>query len=980
MLRNFVFNYLGIFVFLFVALCSNSLRAQYYFDHLTITEGLTHNTVYCMLQDQNGYIWIGTGFGLNRFDGYDLKVYKSRFEEESKTGFKGLHISSIFEDSSGNLWVGTKKMGINLKLRDSDKFVNKKEDPNFLLIKEFEVSSFFEDHKGAIWISTIGAGVLKYDPLTNSSRLYNKKDAELSSDIVFSILEDHKDVLWVATAGGGLNMLFPGDDNFTLSHEMLPGSPNLSGYKKTMYLDGGFLWLATQGTGVYKIDLEDLSFERYSPDNKESGLTSNAAMDILVDSDSLVFVSTDGEGLFRLDRAQNKFHPVRNRYRDKTSLNSNALLCMYMDQTDNLWIGSFNGGVNILKTAKVKFDFHSLVQKDVEGPILNSALSIYEHSNGQLIVGTDGAGLYVFDHADKMGLVAQYLTNPADNRSISGDVVKTIYEDTKGRIWMGYFGAGLDIFDPSSNSFERIFENGALSVSNVWDIDGLANGSILIATLGDGLYVYDPDLDLVKQLDQIEHQRIMEIFVDSSNRIWVGSAERGLELIDAQGNKIYSFRHDFADSTSISDNAIRAVFEDSKGNIWVGTERGGLNMWNGVNSFKRYNESDGLLSNNVAGIAEDSLGTLWISGFKGVSNLDFKTNSIKNYNFHNEKDANQFNQGAILVSKTKQILFGGIYGLNSINPQLSKEEHKEIKLFFSDLKINNQSVKVGPDSRGHIHLKSPIEISESLNMVYTDHSLSIYFSNNDYAYQLDNRFDYKLEGFDPDWKFTKPGENSATYTNLDPGNYILRVKYKNFEKRLNINISPPIWQLLWFRLLIFVVLALVLIMLIHGWTQRKIESHTRELLMFKNERLESEIDQNNSKLMFTSVQMAQKNEVLKTLLKEIKEMKKTQDPDTRSLESKINLELNNSDYWNEFNYYFNQVDKEFIKRLKESFPNLTKNDLRIISLLRLNLSTKEIAALLNISSRAVEQARYRLKKRLCLPVNTDLGVYILSYK
>ena len=962
------------------AFCSNALKAQFYFDHLTITEGLTHNTVYCMHQDQNGYIWIGTGFGLNRFNGYDLKVYNSRFEEESNTGFKGLHISSIFEDSKGNLWVGTKKMGINVKLSDSDKFTNKASEASFSLIKGFEVSSFYEDQRGAIWISTIGAGVLRYDPITQTSKIYNNKEAGLSSDIAFSILEDHNQVLWVATAGGGLNMLYPGSDAFTQSHEMLPNSPNLSGYKKTMCLDGGFIWLATQGTGVYKINLEDLSYERYSSDIKESGLSSNAAMDIVVDSKKRVFVSTDGEGLFSLDRAQNTFKPIRNRYRDRSSLNSDALLCLYMDQTDNLWIGSFNGGVNILKTAKVKFDFHSIVDNREGGSLSNSVLSIYEHSNGQLLVGTDGDGLYVYDHANKMVQLAHYNSSDASAGSISGDVVKTIYEDSKGRVWIGYFGAGLDVYDPMSNSFERIFEDGILSTANVWDIDELANGSILIATLGDGLFVYDPKIGIAQRLDQLEHRRIMEIFVDSSNRIWVGSAEGGLELIDAQGVLIYSFEHDRADSTSISDNAIRAVFEDVEGDIWVGTERGGLNLWMGQKNFKRYDESSGLLSNNVTGIAEDSLGILWVSGFKGVSSFDLDIDSISNYNFHNEKDANQFNQGALLVSQTKQILFGGIYGLNSIDPKPVKDEQKAYKLIFSDLKINNESVPVGPDADGDVHLLSPIENAESLYLDHRDHSLSIYFSNNDYAYQVDNKFAYKLEGFDPNWKYTKLGENSATYTNLDPGNYTLKLKYKNFERRLNINITPPVWQLLWFRILIFIVLVLVFLSLLNLWTQRKIASHKRELLVFKNERLETEIDQNNSKLMFTSVQMAQKNDVLKTLLKEIKLMKVDQSLDVRSLESKIKFELSNSDYWNEFNYYFSQVDKEFIKNLKDTFPTLTKNDLRIISLLRLNLSTKEIAALLNITVRAVEQARYRLKKRLDLPVNTDLGVYILSRK
>lgn len=952
------------------------LHAQHYFDHLTIKEGLTHNTVHCITQDTAGYIWIGTSYGLNRYNGFDLKTFNSSLSSDSSSGFKGLDISAIFEDSNGNLWVGTKKMGINIKYFDSDTFVNLLNQPSFDSIKGFEISSFYEDGSGMIWITTIGSGVFKYDPVQHTATIYNSSNSGLSSDITFSVVEDHKGVIWVASAGGGINRKLSGLDNFQLSHEMLPNSANLSGYRKKLCLDEDFLWLATQGTGVYRINLDDLTYDRYSLDNPSKGLNSNSVMDIIKDKEGNIFAATDGEGLFRYDRIDDMFIPIKNKHKDKASLNSSALQCLFMDETDNLWIGSFNGGVNILKTAKVKFDFYSLDKESYELPSTNSVLSICELSKGNILVGTDGGGLYVYESSRNMSQEESYRYSKEEKNSISGNIVRTIFEDSNGKVWIGHFGFGVDLFDPQKKSFIRVFDSGILSNANVWSIEELNNGMILIGTLGEGLFIYDPKSKLLKEIP-LRSKEIMEVYVDVNSNIWIGYSEMGIDVLNTSGELLHTYEFDVEDDLSLSDNGVRTIFQDNKERIWIGTERGGLNL-KVDKGFKRFGQSYGFLSNNITAICQDSMGYMWMSGFSGLTRFMYSSNEIVNYDFHTEKDANQFNQKSILKSNDGLILIGGIYGLNLINPEKPEVENRDYKVFISDLKINNQWIDLKSNESNFEYLLKPIEQSNIIRMTHRDHSFTIYFATNDYANHFDAVFDFKMEGFDPDWKQTEKGLNSATYTNLDPGNYTFRYKYQDVSNIVTIQIRPPFWQRLWFRLLVSSLILAGLWLAVNLYTQKQVASHKRQVLQLENEKLESEIGQNNSKLMFNSAQIAQKNEVLKNLLKEIKLLNNSKD--LRSLESKINFELTNSDYWNEFNYYFSQIDKAFVEVINQAHPNLTKNDLRIIALLRLNLSTKEISSLLNVSVRAIEQARYRLKKRLGLDVNTNLGVYILNFK
>ena len=950
--------------------------AQYYFDHLTIVDGLTHNTVHCIEQDSIGYIWIGTSYGLNRYNGYELKKYIGSSSGSSTTSFKGVHISALYEDSKGNLWVGTKKNGINLKYFDRDTFVNLSTNAGLDLIQNTEISSFYEDTNGSIWITTIGKGVMQYDPFNERTVVYNSSNAGLSSDITFSAVMDHEGILWIAAAGGGINMLLPEKSNFVLSHEMLPNSANLAGYRKKMCLDGAFLWLATQGTGLYKVKLSDLSYERFSIDDIASGIPTNVVMDVIKDKAGNIYAATDGAGLFVYDPIKNAFKPVRNKNKDQTSLNTDALYCLLMDNTDNLWIGSFNGGVNILKSSKVKFDFYQLGKLSNEERNSNSVLSMLEHSNGELLIGTDGGGLLIAEDVEKLEKIQVYKSDQSTSNSISGNTIRTLFEDSRGLVWVGHFGSGVDQYDPFTGLFKSILPNSILSISNIWAFDELVDGRILIGTLGQGLFLLnDKTMELTKV--DLRSTEIMDVLVDHEGKIWVGYAEMGLDVLNASGALLSSFEYDELDPFSLSDNGVRAIFQDKLNQIWIGTERGGLNL-KIKEGFKRFDHSSGLLSNNISGICEDSKGYLWLSGFAGLAQFDNNSYEVINYDFRRQKDANQFNQQAILFSKANKILAGGIYGLNLIDAFKPADTEYDYKVFLSQMDINNETISLTSKSSNSFRFDQPIEHAELVHLDYKDRSFTLYFANNDFANSYDESFSYLLEDFDLEWQTTEKGSNIAYYTNIDPGTYKLRYKYKDVENDILLNIHPPLWQTAWFRVLILLIAIVGAWLGLNLYTQQKVAVHKRQVLQLQNEKLASEINQSNSKLMFNSAQIAQKNEVLKSLLKDIKLVKEKED--LTSIISKINFELNNSDYWNEFHFYFAQIDKSFAEEVNKLHPSLTKNDLRIIYLIRLNLSSKEISSLLNISIRATEQARYRLKKRLGLSNEINLATYILNLR
>lgn len=564
-----------------------------YFDQLTINEGLSHNTVLSILQDQYGYIWIGTQNGLNRYDGYTFQVYQSLEQTDGEEGFIGKYISALFEDKAGNLWVGTRKNGINIKRSTSNRFINLQEDAAFAAIKGYEVSSFFEDKVGNIWITTIGAGILKYDPHSRTSQLFTTENSQLSNNITFDIVEDKYGTIWVAAVGERLNVLK--GNQFVMSHERSTVYSNMWGYRKKLLLDDDYLWIGTDGTGLYRMNLDDRQYIHFAAKDSENAINSDVIRDLYLNEDGRLFIATDGGGLNVYNKSTAEMTSYQYDIGEETALNSNALLCMWGDRTGNVWMGTHNGGVNIYKPNKTWFEFFapSLARSDELQH--RSILAICQNSDGNIVIGTDGGGLTWLAPENSQFLNSTFTHDPADPNSIAGNVIKAIVEDHKKRLWVGVFRKGVDLYQRETKTFEHVL-SGPL---NIWSITEGKNGDILVTTLGDGLYIIDGETKKARpfqspatHLNITTDVDISSVFVDNKDRLWLGSLNNGLDLMDEEANVFQYFQHDPLDSLSISNDEIRAIFQDSKGEIWIGTEGGGLNRWLGNGHFERIGKKE----------------------------------------------------------------------------------------------------------------------------------------------------------------------------------------------------------------------------------------------------------------------------------------------------------------------------------------------------------------------------------------------------
>lgn len=960
-----------------------------HFDQITIQDKLSHNTVRCLLQDRAGYIWIGTQNGLNKYDGYTFEVFRT----DPETGFIGNSITALLEDGDGNLWIGTAREGVNLLPRSRRQFRNLKQDSAFSAVDGFGISSIREDSEGNIWITTVGGGVLSYNHKTGKSQVFTSANSGLSNDLAFDMAEDQLGGVWIATAGLGVNYL-ESNDTFSLRPVWRPDHGNLGGYRKKLLVDDQDIWVGTEGSGLYRLDIQTGELLDYKKaDEKTSGLNSNGVIDLHKRKNGQILIATDGGGLNILDPKTGAITTYGNQPGTPSSLNSNALLCFLEDRSGNVWIGTYNGGINIYKPHKTRFDFLSVDQQEGSRIENWSILSMDQLQDGTILAGTDGDGLFELIHNNAPQQHMTIRSHPI-NDVLSGNVVKSIHEDRTGKLWLGTFSNGLNCYDPATG-INRVFRHefwnpASLGGDNVWSISEDQSGNIWFGTLGGGITKFNPESETFtvfgpdpEDSTSLADANVMVVFVDSDNRLWIGSMDKGLDLWLGGGRGFQHFTHDPLDSLSLSDNEIRSIFEDQQGNLWIGTEGGGLNKWLGDGRFERIDTPESLIASSVMGITEDLQGHIWVTTYEGISCFHPEEGIVMNANFRNEKNNNQFNQTAILTSADGRLFFGGIKGIHTIYPDQIRDSQASADIILTGFTLFNHRITAGPQADGRTLLSAPIETAEQITLAYTDNAFTFSFTSTDYDNTSEKRFEYQMVGFDKEWRETDPGQHQVSYTNLAPGNYRFQIRYREEEKTIRLVITPPFWQTLWFISgSVFLALGLVfggiyfLIKRREAVFREQALQAKSEILHLQNEKLAGEIDAANSKLVYSTAQMAHKNEILTQVKEKIQEIAKEKSLDSRQLIRLLNRELEGENYWKEFNLYFNQVDKEFIQTLTTRHPALTSNDLRLCALIRLNLTTKEIASLLNISVRGVEQGRYRLKKRLDLGPNLNLLKYI----
>jgi signal transduction histidine kinase/ligand-binding sensor domain-containing protein/DNA-binding response OmpR family regulator len=809
------------------------------FEHISLEHGLSQNTIECILQDRQGFMWFGTQDGLNKYDGYKFTVY--RHNPDDRTSLGANFVSSIFEDSGGLLWIGTRGGGLNQFDRKQETFTRfKHQADNPHSISHDSVRSIFADSAGILWIGTEGGGLNKFDKKTGKfTRFQHWADNphSLSHNEIRSIFEDSAGTLWIGT-GGGLNQFDRKQETFTRFLHLANNPNSLSHNEvRSIFEDStGTLWIGTGG-GLNRFDRKQETFTRflYQVDNPHS-LSHNEVRSIFEDSTGTLWIGTGG-GLNRFDRKQETFIRFLHQADNPYSLSHNFVMSIFEDSGGNLWIGTLVGGIN--KFAVNETFIHFKHQADNPHSLShNFVMAIFEESDDNLWIGTLGGGINKFARKEE---TFTHFQHQEDNpHSLSNDNVWSIFEDSDGTLWIGT-GNGLNKFNRKEETFIR-YQNQAdnpYSISNnfVNSIFEDSDGTLWIGT-GGGLNQFDRKQEKFRcfqhQADNpysLSHNNVRLIFEDSGDNLWIGTEGGGLNQFDKKTGKFIRFQNQADNPYSISNNFIRSIFEDTDGNLWIGTLGGGLNKFARKEEiFTHFREKDGLPNDIVYGILGDDNGNLWMSTNKGISKFNPKTGIFINYDEKDGLQSNEFNTGAFHKGKSGRMYFGGINGFNEFYPDRIKNNTYIPPVVITDFLLFNEPVPVarhvtrddrkqkpGIQSRSpkshRFELEQHINFTREITLDYTDYIFALEFSALNYRQPNKNQFVYQMEGFDKDWIKTDYKNRRATYTNLPHGEYTFRVKASNDDgiwnhqgTSIKITILPPFWKTLWFQSLVLLVI------------------------------------------------------------------------------------------------------------------------------------------------------------------------------
>jgi ligand-binding sensor domain-containing protein len=792
------------------------------FKRLSINDGLSNSFARCILQDKYGFIWIGTDDGLNRYDGYNFHVYKNN--PHDKYSISSSNVMNMFEDSRGELWIGTAQ-GLNLYDRKNDRFIW------YPKLSQNPVLSITEDKDKIFWIGTV-TELYRFDFEDDSVRIYTPNiiahnGTNLNPGGHRVVLIDSRNNLWVGSSYG-LHLYDKEKDSFINYYHDDKNPHSLSENDVYSILEDrtGRLWIGTTAGLNLFTNAQDRPangvFVNYQNDKYDpNSISQGTILSLLEDKQHKLWIGIENGGLdiFNLDtfkKGVNSFVHFKNDPNRETSLSNNSIYSLFQDKQGNIWIGTFGDGINLLNPGPEKF-FHIMSESSIINSLSNNQVNAFCEDNDLLWIGT-GEGLnrynkrnYTFKH---------YLHDPLNKKSIGSNAVWAICKDKQGNLWVGTWGGGLNRFDYGTETFEHYYNNpkdtNSIGSNNMFSIFEDSRGNLWIGTMGGGLNMFDSKKKIfikynVSNSGMLSNY-VQEIIEAKNGELWFANAN-GFSHFDIIAKRFENFQHSMNDSTSLSSNLVSTIFEDSKGNLWMGTADG-LNLFNkATRRFTRYLIENGLPGNYIASILEDNRGNLWLGTNKGLSkfinaiNLPAKP-EFKNYTYGDGLQGNVFGKRSCLRGIDGMMYFGGSNGFNVFDPDKISENTYIPQIVITDFQIFNRHELIG--ERG---LSKDTGTTEDLVLSYEQSVFSFDFAALNYVSSSENQYAYKMEGFDKDWNYVGT-KRSVTYTNLDPGKYIFRVKGSNNDGVWNeegvsvpILITPPFWKTIWFYSLILIVVA-----------------------------------------------------------------------------------------------------------------------------------------------------------------------------
>ncbi|MBC8052580.1 MAG: response regulator [Sphingobacteriaceae bacterium] len=793
------------------------------FKRINNENGLSQSNVTSIIKDSKGFLWLATRDGLNRFDGYAMTVYRN--DVNVKSSINNNYISKVYEDRSGNIWVGGIE-GLDRYNRPQDNFVHYELSASTVYVKNItqtangiiwvaakkglyslnpesgKVKSYFangtpssipdndvniveEINKGELWIGSAG-GLSVYNLQTQKFRHYQHQDNDpnsLAGNNVKGIVKDKKGNIWIGT-DHGLSLFDPKGHRFR-NYKHDPINPNsISGDEIITLGEGpdGRLWIGTEAFGLTIFNCSANTFERYKNDFFDPrSLSHNIVRCIYKDTEGIMWLGTNSGGVSYVPKLKEKFthyFPAPNK---ENTLN-NAVIKAITGDENTIWLGTDDGVSSFNRKTKRFTHYQGISSENIY-----SAAKI---SETLVAFGTHNTGIDILDI--KTGRITNYQKDVNNPNAISSNRVNKFFVDSKKNVWLGTWTGGLDKFDLKTKTFKQISYNPS----------------------------DDPKLP----------NTILTLAEDAEGNLWIGT-DKGLGIYNPDKKTYIHYKHS-NNKDGLSNNMVNCFLKDSKGNMWIGTGGGGLNMFDKKNKiFIAYRERHGLPSDNINGILEDSKGDLWISTANGLSRFNPISGQFHNFTTADGLQSGEFKREACFEAADGTMYFGGINGFNVFHPDGIQYNKHIPQVVLTNFYIFGKPVIIGEEGSP---LKESITVAKEVNLTYQQTAFTFEFAALNYSTTEKNQYAFMLEGFDKSWNYSG-NEHKATYTNLNPGEYVFKVKAANNDGVWNekgvsikVTIAPPFYKTWWF-ITLTVIFILLLIFSIYKTRVNRIERQKHAL-------------------------------------------------------------------------------------------------------------------------------------------------------
>ncbi|GAB3916635.1 two-component regulator propeller domain-containing protein [Mucilaginibacter boryungensis] len=774
------------------------------FTKLTTKNGLSSNTVNVILQDSNGLMWFGTGDGLNKFDGTNFTVYNHDIRDSAS--IPGNEVNALLEDRSGKIWIGTNAGGVVYYDPKQDSFVAFKAGGTWPDYKTTPVTSLYEDHLGNIWMGSY-SNLKILNPHTGKLTQVDMQQLNprrLNLFLVLSLFEDKQHRMWIGT-NDGLVLYNAERTTFKrfIHQDTDPNSISSNSIKSIAQDNEGRLFFGTTN-GLNMLQPDGKSFRVFHHSDKEvTSITSDLIYSVVPVPGGKIWVGTE-EGLNILDCKTFTFNSIQPNRRNVFGLSNKSVRSICIARKGITWIGTYQGGVNKYDPNLALFNLKHGAPFDPLGLSSPIVTSFADYKGQGAFVGTDGGGLHFFNRST--GLFKHFDINSRIHRAGTPLSILALELGLDNKLWIGTFQNGLFLYDPQTNHYKQYLSGPApynINMNDIFCVKQDSKGLVWIGTNGEGVDIFNPKDQTFTRYNNHPRNKgefampingyLRAIAEDKNGDMWLGSYGTGLAVFHRADR---SFTHYDKANSKLSDNVILSILHDRAGNTWVGTNGGGLNFFDkNTRQFTQIDETNGLLNDIVYKILEDNDGLIWVSTDRGISSIDPKTRKVRSFTKHNGVQDSPFIVGSGMKASTGELYFGGQDGFNYFLPAILPVNNDMPSVLLTDLKIANRTVLPGETSPIH----EQIGFAKDVRLAYGQ-NFSISYVALNYTAPQQNRYSYKLSGFDPDWNFVGTVK-TAYYTNLDPGDYTFQVRTNNAEGKwsaqpttIHIHVLPPIWR------------------------------------------------------------------------------------------------------------------------------------------------------------------------------------------